>query len=164
MHFVHPVSSNVSYQEMVKQAFEFVLEFSANSTQWVPEDCKAGPEAYARWIALLEAGKEDEYGASYNAVELAEARRLAVEFLEEAKGSLDPALGALFDEAIRHYRLVADNLAKMSGALPHDPPPAERAANLKDIRRRKAAIQYLRAAKDAEVEGLKALATILERL
>ncbi len=164
MHFVRPVSSHVSYREMVKSAFQFVLEFSSNSGQWVPADCKAGPDGYARWIALFEAGKEDEYGASYNAAQLAEARKLAVEFLEEAKSKLGRAAGVPFDDAIRRYRVVAEHLARMSQLLPHNVSAEQRAANLKDPRRRQEAIQRLRSARDAEVEGLKALAAIAETL
>jgi hypothetical protein len=52
----------------------------------------------------------------------------------------------------------------VSQAFPNDTPAAQRAANLKDPQRRKAAIQHLRAAMDAEVEGLKALASIVKRL
>jgi CubicO group peptidase (beta-lactamase class C family) len=164
MHFVRPVSSNVPYQEIVKKAFQFVLDFSANSKQWVPGDCRAGPEGYARWISLLEAGKEDEYGVSYNAAEFAEGRKFAVEFLEEAKAHLAPELSPLFDQAIQQYRLAAQNLEKMSQTFPHNVPATQRAANLKDQERRLAAIQYLRGAKDAEVEGLKVLAVIADKL
>jgi CubicO group peptidase (beta-lactamase class C family) len=164
MHFVRPVLSNVPYQDMVKKAFQFVLDFSANSKQWVPADCKAGPEGYARWISLLEAGKEDEYGVSYNAAEFAEGRKFALEFLEEAKAHLAPELSPLFDQAIQQYRLVAQNLKKMSRVFPHDVPAAQRAANVRDEERRQAAIQYLRGAKDAEVEGLKVLAIIADKL
>jgi CubicO group peptidase (beta-lactamase class C family) len=164
MHFVRPVSSNVPYQEIVKKAFQFVLEFSANSKQWVPADCKAGPEGYARWISLLEAGKEDEYGVSYNAAEFAEGRKFAVEFLEEAKVHLGSELSPLFDQAIQQYRVVAQNLQKMSQVFPHDVPATQRAANVIDEQRRQSATQCLRVAKDAEVEGLKVLAVIAERL
>jgi hypothetical protein len=164
MHFVRPVSSDVPYQEMVKKAFQFVVEFSANSKQWVPADCKAGPEGYARWISLLEAGKEDEYAVSYNAAEFAEGRKLAVEFLEEAKAHLTPELNPLFDQAMQQYRVATQNLQKMSQVFPHDVPAAQRAANLKDQQRRQVAIQCLRVAKDAEVEGLKVLAVIADKL
>jgi CubicO group peptidase (beta-lactamase class C family) len=164
MHFVRPVSSNVPYQEMVKKAFQFVLDFSANSKQWVSADCKAGPEGYARWISLLDAGKEDEYGVSYNAAEFAEGHKFAVEFLEEAKPRLAPELSPLFDQAIQQYRLAAQNLEKMSQVFPHDVPAPQRVANLKDPQRRQAAIQCLRVAKDAEVEGLKVLAVIADKL
>jgi len=52
----------------------------------------------------------------------------------------------------------------MSQVFPHNVSAGQRTANLKDERRRQAAIQYLRSAKDAEVEGLKALAGIVEKL
>jgi hypothetical protein len=164
MHFVHPLSANVPFHTIVKEAFQFVLEFSANSKQWIPGDCKAGSEGYTRWVSLFESGKEDEYGASYNAVELAEARRYAVEFLEEAKSELDPGLSPLFDRAMQQYRLAAENLTKVSQVFPLDAHPAQRVANLKKPQRRQEAIEYLRVARDAEIEGLKALAAIVEKL
>jgi hypothetical protein len=164
MHFVRPISSNVQFREIVKKAFQFVLEFSANSKRWVPEGCKAGPEGYTRWISLLETGREDEYGASYNAIKLAEGRKFAVEFLEEAKARLGPEMGPHFDQAIQQYRLAAQSLSMLSQVFPHDVLPAQRAVNLKDSQRRQAAIQHLRAARGAEVEGLKTLTNIVEIL
>jgi hypothetical protein len=149
---------------MVKKAFQFVLEFSANSQKWVPAGCKAGPEGYERWISLFESGKEDSYGASYNAAELAEGRGFAVKFLEEARVRLGPEFASLIDDAIRHYQRVATETESLARLLPHTVSAAQRAANLKDSERRKAAIQRLRAAKEAEVEGLKALARIVEQL
>lgn len=164
MHFVRPAPPEVPYREMVRKALQFVLEFSANSPKWVPADCKAGPDGYARWVSLLESGKADGYGVSYNAAEFAEGRRFAVEFLEEAKTQLGSELSLLFDEAIRQYRLAAENLRKMSDLFPHDVSAVQRATNLRDKQRRQSAIQYLRAAMDAEVKGLKALAGIVEQL
>jgi hypothetical protein len=164
MHFVRPAPSSVPFREAVKNAFQFVLEFSANSKRWVPEDCKAGPEGYARWISLFETGRENGYGVSYNAAELAEGRKFAVEFLEEAKGNLGTEFRPLFDQAIRHYQLVARNLEMMSQVFPHNLWSGQPAANLNDPKKRQAAVQYLRAARDAEVEGLKVLAAIVEKL
>ncbi len=164
MHFVRPVSSKAPFREAVKKAFQFVLDFSANSQKWVPADCKAGPEGYERWISLFESGKEDSYGASYNAEELAEGRGFAVKFLGEAKARLGPGFVSLFDEAIKCYRRVATETESLSRVFPHTVPASQREANLRDPDRRKAAIQHLRAAKEAEVEGLKALASIVERL
>ena len=164
MHFVRPVSSNVPYRDMVKKAFKFVLEFSANSQEWVPADCKAGPEGYERWISLFESGKEDSYGAAYNAAELAEGRDFAVKFLEEAKARLGPEFVSLLDEAITCYRRVAAETESLARVFPHTVSASQREANLRDPDRRKAAIQHLRGAKEAEVEGLKALAAIVVRL
>jgi CubicO group peptidase (beta-lactamase class C family) len=164
MHFVRPVSSKVPYREMVKKAFQFVIEFSANSPKWVPGDCKAGPEGYERWITLLESGKEDSYGASYNAAELAEGRGFALKFLEEAKTRIGPEFVSLLDEAIEYYRRVAAEAASLARVFPHTVSASQREANLKNPDRRRAAIRHLRAAKEAEVEGLKALTSVVERL
>lgn len=164
MHFVRPVSTDVPFNEVVKEAFRFVLDFSANDKRWVPGDCKAGPDGYARWVSLFESGKEDEYGASYNALEFAEARRDAVEFLEEAKRQLDPSLGRLFDRAVEHYELSAQNLHKLTLLFPLEVPPLQRTTNLKNPQRRLEAIEYLNKARAAEIEGLKVLSEIAARL
>ena len=164
MHFVRPISSNATFREVVKKSLQFVLEFSANSPKWVPADCKAGPEGYARWISLIESGREDGNGLSINAAVYAEGRRFAVEFLEGAETRLGPEVEPLFEEAIKHYRRAANETAMLSRLFPHTVSTAQRAANLRDPDRRKAAIQHLRAAKEAELEGLKALAGIVEKL
>jgi CubicO group peptidase (beta-lactamase class C family) len=164
MHFVRPVSARAPFKDIIKQAFRFVLEFSNNSKQWVPDDCKAGPEGYTRWISLFESGKEDEYGASYNALVLAEARRFAVVFLEEARGLLDPSLNQLFTQAMQHYRFAAQHLDSIGVMFPLDAPPLQRTQNLKNQERRQAAVFHLRAAREAETEGLKTLDAIAQRL
>jgi CubicO group peptidase (beta-lactamase class C family) len=164
MHFVRPVKATTTLKEIVKNAFEFVVEFSKNPNKWVPGDCKAGPEGYARWIYLIDSGTEDGYGVSYNAAQFSEARKFAVEFLEEARAGLGEEFTPLFDEALLHYRAAARNLEMMSDLFPHNISSADLSMNLKDPMKRQAAGQYLRAAKDAEIEGLKALSAIIEKL
>jgi len=164
MHFVRPAPSTVPSAERVKRALQFVLAFSANSPAWVPGECKAGPEGYARWISLLESGTEDAYGTSYLAADLAESRGFAVRYLEEAKSRLNPELTPLLEEAGQKYARAAQELDMVCKALPHTVPAAQRAENRKDPERRKEVIQHLRGARDAEIEGLKVLARIVERL
>ncbi len=164
MHFVRQVEHKAPLKKIVKDAFQFVVEFSAHSPKWVPSDCKAGPEAYDRWISLFEAGKEDGYGVSYNAAQFAEARKYAVAFLEEAKEGLGEELGPLFDRAIRSYSLAASNMEQLSQLFPHSLSSAEPSLGLKDEKKRRAAINFLRAGREAEVEGLKALTDIVKIL
>jgi CubicO group peptidase (beta-lactamase class C family) len=163
MHFVRPVAVEVPYSEMVKKALQFVLEFTDTPAKWVPGDCAAGPAGFARWIALIESGKEDGYGLSYNGAELAEARGYAVAFLEEA-GSRSPDLAPLFAKASRHYQRAARELDALSHAFPHTAPVAERNRNLQDPVKRAVAIRCLRAAREAEIEGLKTLQIIVNQL
>jgi CubicO group peptidase (beta-lactamase class C family) len=163
MHFVRPVNQKAPLKTIVKDAFQFVLEFSAYS-RWVPGDCKAGPEGYDRWISLFEAGKEDGYGVSYNAAEFAEARKYAVQFLEEAKAGLGKEFTPLFDRALRYYLLATHNMEKISQLFPHSLASTEPSIGLKDPKKVQEAIKYLRAAKDAETEGLKVLDDIVEKL
>jgi len=87
-----------------------------------------------------------------------------MEFLEETKARLGPEFVSLLDEAITYYRRVAAETESLARVFPHTVSASQREANLKDPDRRKAAIQHLRAAKDAETRGLKALAGIVEKL
>jgi len=73
-------------------------------------------------------------------------------------------MAPLFDTAIRHYRRAAAETESLSKVFPHTAPLAERSANLRDPVRRKAAIGHLRAARESEVEGLRALAEIVAKL
>jgi len=164
MHFVRPVSHDIPYRDMFKSALQFVLNFSANDRRWVPTDCQAGPEGYGRWISLLESGKEDGYGVSYIAAELAEGRRYAVRFLEEARSRLGGPIDPLFVAAIAPYQRSAIALEKMTLIFPHGVSTQQRNTNLQDAKKRRDAIQCLRAAREAEIQGLEALKQLSERL
>ena len=87
-----------------------------------------------------------------------------MEFLKEAKAGLGKEFAPLFDRAIRHYQVAAPNLGSMSEMFPHDIVTGAVPMGQGDAKKREAAVRYLRAAKDAEVEGLKALAEIVGKL
>ncbi|MGD8240676.1 MAG: hypothetical protein PVH68_19145, partial [Armatimonadota bacterium] len=121
-----------------------------------------GLRAYENWIAGLEPGSEcDALGAAYNAACWTACRRQAASFLREGKERLgDPALAPHFDAAVRHYAVVADRLNRVSELFPlafGDPAMKERLA---DSDRRAEARKLLAEARDAEIEGLRALVRI----
>jgi len=164
MHFVKPVSAKISDQQAIKEAFQFVLEFSENSKQWVYDGYSAGPKGYERWISILENGKADPFGAAYNAAAWAEARGFAVQFLKEAKLRLNPRMRQLFDAAMQHYETAFQQLTKVSEMIPLTASSQQREAYLKDQARCQAIIGHLNSAKNAEIEGLKVLAEIVRAL
>lgn len=142
----------------VKDAFKFVLEHSRSPSKWIPPGYKAGLAGFDNWISALKTGKADEFGMAYNAAVWGECRRLAVEFLKEAKERIGRA-GKLFDEAMKHYEVVAQNLKKVVELFPFPPKGGE-----VDNTRYKDALEHLMKAKDAEKYGLKSLEEILRAI
>ena len=120
-----------------------------------------GLAGYDQWIRSIETGKADGFGMSYNAQCYSECRRNAVEFLKEAKGRLDAKLAPLFDKAIGHYGIVAQELKKVADTFPFFERKPE---HITDKARTSAAIESLKAAKAEEARGLEALAEIAKTL
>ncbi len=164
MHFVKPISRRISVQQIIKEAFQFVLEFSQNSKQWVYADYRAGTLEYERWISALEKGIADTFGVAYNAAAWAEARKFAVQFLTEAKTRLNPQVRPLFDAAIKLYLVVFRHLTSVSELIPLSAWNQQKEAILKDKLRRQTIIGHLDSAKNAEIEALKVLAEIVSIL
>ena len=153
-------------RKTVREAFLFALEHGAGKHS--KELWHTGISGYDVWIKALENEKyvkEDKvigFGQAYNGQCWAECRRNAVAFLEEAKKRLDDEkLAPLFDEAIRHYSVVRDNLNTVGKIFPFklgdEKGMDERIA---DASRREKAVDALKAARDAERSGLKTLAKI----
>jgi len=147
----------------VKQALTFALEHAANPKEWIFEGYKAGPEGFDNWMGALQAGKASDMGMRYNTGVWLECRKNAVGFLEEAKKRLAGRADTPFDEALAHYRAVADSLGKVAQIYPwtfeasdEDVLPVDEAS--------RAAIEALQVAKDAEVAGLQALDKIVQAL
>ena len=127
-----------------------------------------GPGGYDNWIKGLEAaeGKSSGFGMAYNAACWSECRRHAPTFLAEARERLaDETMNADFDKAIARYALAGEQLKKVSELFPFT--PADEPAmdeRFKDPGRRKQAARALRAARRAEVEGVKSLAQLAAAL
>lgn len=108
--------------ETVKEAFRLVLEHSKSPANWIFPKYKAGLAGFSNWIHALEKGKAHGFGMAYNAVVWSECRKFAVEFLKEAKGLMDDQNSSLFDEALGHYEVVAQNLKRVSEIFPFKGP------------------------------------------
>jgi len=149
----------------IKDALNFVIEFSAETNKWIGPEYKAGPQAYDQWISALRLEKADAFGVAFNALVWAECRSQAAPFLSEAKRYVSSDLHPLFDDAILHYREAEKNLQKVSGLFPcFSVSPLQREENLNDKDICNEAISSLSAAKKEEILGLNALRNIVARL
>ncbi len=152
---------------IVREALRFALNNAAGKHKG--NGYHAGLAGYEAWIAAIGVAYEDDhdgFGHGYNTHAWAECRGFAPSFLQMAKDRLDDEkLDPLFDRAIEHYRVVAKELEAMAQAFPFDP---EKGAEMRERFQkgsvRNAAIENLTTARDAEREGLKALAAIATAL
>lgn len=147
----------------VRDALDFAVKYNAAPEEVAPGffgepgEFQAGVEAYDFWAESLREGRADAHGNGYNAHTYAELRQLAVKFLEEASRRVK-ASG--FDEAITHYRTVADHLRTVADLFPMPAIPE----HVKDKDRIARAVGALSAAKSAETLGLQALEQILREM
>ncbi len=145
----------------VKQAFEFALEYSKSPEKWIYPKYGAGLDGYDNWIKALEQGKADSLGMAYNSAVWSECRSYAVGFLKEAKSRMDERLSHLFDEASKHYEVVAQNLKAIVDVFPFRDRKPE---HIKDEVRVGAGIEHLKVARSAEAKGLTLLEKIIKEL
>jgi hypothetical protein len=146
----------------VRQALAFALEHATSPEKWVFADYRAGLEGYDNWIRALEVGKAGDFGMRYNAAVWAECRQFALAFLQEAQERIGGRVGPLFDGAIDRYRAVAENLTQVAEAYPFSEEATMDVVPLDE--RCRAAIKALKAAREAEAGGLRALEGIVEGL
>ncbi len=118
------------------------------------ENYVSGPAAFALWADSLEAGRAHRFGAGYNGECWRECRKMAAEFLREAKERIGRE-EALFDEAIAHYAAVADALGCVVERIPFKM-PADLSAEDATVQDAECAA-ILREAEKAETQGLSAL-------
>ena len=107
---------------------------------------EAGPAGHDSLIGVVEHGRAHEFGVAHDATVWQKCRHFAMEFLKEEKERLPGDVGHLFDEAIGHYKTVADDLRKLVGLFPFPPKGDEPQSK----NRRETGLQLLRAARDAE--------------
>ncbi|MFZ5519307.1 MAG: serine hydrolase domain-containing protein [Candidatus Zhuqueibacterota bacterium] len=149
----------------IKDALQFVLDFSKEKNEWISPECTAGPAGYDVWIKALQGKKADAFGAAFIPPVWAECRSYAVQFLDEAKGRLSPELGDLFEEAKIQYRVSAENLKQVSEVFPcFSVSEQQREVNVKDDRKIAQAVECLKQAREADKAGLVVLEKIVEKL
>ena len=150
---VHPGEA-ASPEKVVKEAFEKVLWFATNPEGFVFPKYASGLKAYDNWMKFLDGSveyREDHtHGIGYNSEVWSECRKYAVDFLYEAKNKIGQH-AELFDEAIKHYTEVRENLNCVANLFPF---LTRQLSYLQDEHRRTEAIKYLRNARAAEEKGL----------
>lgn len=107
----------------VKDALCFALEHSTSPGKWISANYRAGISGYDAWINAVRTDIADSGGMAYNATVWSECRTHAVGFLEEAQDRLSN-YASLFDEAIEHYKIVAENLDLLASCSPSKVPIA----------------------------------------
>jgi hypothetical protein len=147
----------------VKQALSFALEHAVTSNEWTHEDYKTGLAGYDNWINALQEGKASDMGMRYNTGVWLECRQNAVGFLEEAKGRLKSRADALFDVALAHYRIVSESLGEVAEIYPWSFEASDEDVLPVDDKNH-AAVETLKAAREAEAAGLQALEKIVAAL
>jgi hypothetical protein len=147
----------------VKTALSFALAHAANPKEWIEKDYASGVKGFDNWITALETGTASDMGMRYNTGVWLECRQNAVGFLEEAQARLQERLGALFEEARAHYAAVEENLEKVAEIYPWDDAASD-AAVLSVDDASTAAVEALKAAKDAEAAGLQSLQRITQAM
>ncbi len=149
-------------KEIIKDSLSFALEHKDNPEKWIFPDYRAGLEGYDLWIEGVKGEVASESGLAYNAACWSECRGHAVGFLEEAKERIT-GVDEGFNEAIKHYKRVHQNLSKLTQLFPFDFPPNFEKTIEGDLRIPEA-VEYLSKARKSESEGLNALANILSYL
>jgi len=147
--------------QTVKEALTFALEHSTSPAKWIFPRYKAGLAGYDTWIRALEYGTADGFGMAYNAAVWCECRSYAVLFLQEAKERLGGQVASLFDEAIKRYQVVYENLKTATDSFPFHGLEPE---HIKDQARIRTALDALRTAREAEAGGLETLQRIVNEL
>jgi hypothetical protein len=140
---------------VVKDALRLAGEMAEGRALCTSDAYVSGPEAFRAWAEALERGDAQPFGHAYNAAVWNECRGDAVAFLKEAKAKLPGPADAAFDDAIAYYTRVHEHLQALTDLFPF--PPREGAPDPE--RDRQGAI-HLRAAAEAERQGLEALGRV----
>jgi hypothetical protein len=157
-------NKSVDPSTQVKLALQMVLRHSKNPSNWIYKpDYSSGIQGFDRWIKWVENGKAEQFGQAYNSGIWAECRQEAVKFLQEAKNRLTNNVKPYFDKAIKHYEIVANSLTKLANLYPFDMDKL----TIEPIginEKSRTAVNLLKNAREAEINGLSDLKDIFEIL
>jgi hypothetical protein len=130
--------------------------------KWIFPQYKAGLDGFDTWIRAVKTGTSIQMGMAYNAAVWQVCRGFGVDFLQEAKERLDGGMGALFDQAIGHYKAVAGHLKTVTELYPFKQGLSEDPIGIDD--KSHAAVASLEKAREAEAAGLQSLTKIVTQL
>ncbi|GIP36150.1 hypothetical protein [Paenibacillus sp. J2TS4] len=151
-------------REALKEALEFVLEFSKGASQWILPGYKVGIDGFDQWIGALSERRADGFGTAYNAAVWSECRKFAVECLKEAEeriGRQGSELNGLLQAGAQHYGQVYHYLSKVEKLFPFHQREEE---HIRDEDRLNQAVEALTKARDAEEQALNLLRAIYNKL
>lgn len=147
----------------VREALEFAIEIGRGRQDEVGPPSQMGLPGYDLWIHELETGSAEGFGLAFNSVCWEQCRHFAVEFLREA-GYRTGVAPELWQKAMSHYKVVAENLAHVSRMYPFDASRLDNAEyDLSETARRTAA-GHIRTARQAEEAGLAVLDKLVAEL
>jgi hypothetical protein len=104
--------------QAVTAGLQYALKHAQNPPEWIDEQAKSGPAAWAYWAEALASGEAKRDHHTYNAQLWLECREMAVEFCVEAKGHLPGRCDAAFDQAADRYAAVCKQLKNLIELLP----------------------------------------------
>jgi hypothetical protein len=104
--------------QAVAAGLQYALKHARNPPEWVWEQARSGPAAWAYWAKALESGEAKRDHHTYNAQLWLECREMAVEFCREARDRLPGRCDAAFDQAADRYTAVCQKLKALIQLLP----------------------------------------------
>lgn len=149
-----------SKYEMLRMALDTILDHSyGREFQAVFEgQYIIGIKAYDAWVDVMKKGNADPHGNSFNALVVSDAREFALKFLHDltikwdGTNIVERAVRKFASDAEKHYAVVVEALVELRELFPF--PHGGDHSQKENVEK---AIQLLKEAKDAEVEGLKSL-------
>lgn len=153
----------VSKEEALLGAVRLILDH-AKGKEPAQEGVVNGLSAYEAWIEAFRNRTVDKHGNSYTTELTHDARRYAVQFIEETAsewaGAKDNKTAELLLEAARHYALCAESFQSLCRMFPFD---GERSTP-NDPETAECAIVLLQEAFDHEKNGIAVLERLSDRL
>ncbi len=152
IHIISPAEA-ADDKQTIRQGLEFAVEHSKEPARYVLERFyKCGLEGYDQWIKALGKRPVSKGGMAFNAQVWAECRQNASAFLKEAKERINSDNKTLFDKAIQHLEIVAQQLSQLKELFKFNPADFEVA--ITDRGHLNKAAQSLQKAREAEAKAL----------
>lgn len=154
-----------SKYETLRLALDMIVDH-ARGREWqhiFKKTYKIGLAGYDAWISCMERWAADPFGNAYNIAVVSDAREFAGKFLRDLSfawngtNKVERVVRDFSAEAAKHYEAAAAALVEMREMFPFP-----EGGNPGDSRQADKAIELLKAAKEAEIEGVKTLEKLLE--
>ncbi|TCZ79311.1 hypothetical protein E0485_05455 [Paenibacillus albiflavus] len=122
LHWATPIPI-ANHLAALKDALGFVIELNEQGViHWCKDKYFVGRQAYIEWIRALELNQIDKFHFSLTLEPLAEARRHALNFLNEIKDIASGQFPSLIDEALEVYSNIAERYNLLLQKFPYEQP------------------------------------------